>query len=161
MNYRKKDVIVGLILIAFLLGGFYLYKTLKNPKALPTPTPSANMTEIQGLFNYVIPEDLESIELKDVSGSNARGLATRKFEDGLYSHTVLADLPDPETGEFYEGWLTMDTKFISTGKLTVAKGGFLLEFSSTTDYSEYDGVVITKEKLNDGTPEMHILEGSF
>ena len=54
-----------------------------------------------------------------------------------------------------------DFAFISTGPMSVAKGGYLLEFSSAIDYSDYKGVVITLEKVNDKTPETHILEGSF
>lgn len=161
MKSSRKDVIIGLFLIVAIIGGFYLYKNLKIPKALPTPTPSTTKSEIQGLFDYVIPEDLDSIELKDVSGGEGRGIATRKFENNLFTHAVLTDLPDLTSNEFYEGWLTMGDKFISTGKLRIAKGGFLLEFNSATDYSNYNGVVITREKLNDGKPETHVLEGSF
>jgi hypothetical protein len=95
------------------------------------------------------------------------GIATRKQENGTFIHVVLADLPDPEEGSFYEGWLVRgevgdtDFDFISTGKMILAKGGYLLEFESTTDYSDYPGVVITLEEAEDENPETHVLEGIF
>lgn len=161
MGYRRRNFFVWLLLIVMVIGGFYLYKKLKTPKSLSTPTPSAIKSEIEGLFDYVIPEDLDSTELKDVSGGEGRGIATKKFENNLFTHAVLADLPDLASGEFYEGWLVSGEKIISTGKLKIAKGGFLLEFTSKTDYSDYNSVVVTLEKKDDKLPETHILEGSF
>ncbi len=74
---------------------------------------------------------------------------------------VLADLPDPEKGSYYEGWLVKGDSVISTGRMQIAKGGYLLEFNSNTDYSDHSEVVVTKEKTADKNPEEHILEGSF
>jgi len=51
--------------------------------------------------------------------------------------------------------------YISTGRLTLAKGGYMLEFESSRDYSEYSEVVVTLEAVDDKKPEKHILEGSF
>ena len=45
--------------------------------------------------------------------------------------------------------------------MRLAKGGYILEFSSTTDYSDHQQVVITHELVADATPEDHVLEGSF
>ena len=55
----------------------------------------------------------------------------------------------------------MDDSLISTGRLRIAKGGYLLEFQSSTDYSSYDNAVVTLERVADSVPEEHILEGSF
>ena len=73
----------------------------------------------------------------------------------------MADLPDPQAGKFYEGWLVMGEKVVSTGKFMIAKGGYLLEYESSTDYSDYNMVVVTLEQKDDKTPEVHILEGTF
>ncbi len=122
---------------------------------------------IEEAFKFDIPDDVEKAELKATKGDDFRAIATRKYEDGVYSHTVIADLPDPEGGTFYEGWLVRgnpgddDFDVVSTGKMVIAKGGYLLNFESTTDHSEYKNVVITLEKKADSTPEEHILEGSF
>lgn len=161
MNFKTRDVVIGVIVIALVITAGLVYRNLKSEKTLPTPTPSTtNRDEIVKGFNYQIPEDVESIELKDVSGGLGRAIATRKYENGTFIHAVLADLPDLEQG-FYEGWLVLGDKYISTGKLRIAKGGYLLEFESTTDYSAYNKVVITKELKDDQTPETHVLEGSF
>lgn len=160
MKFKTRDVVVGIIVIAVVITAGLLYKNLKSPKVLPSPTTSPLMNELVQGFNYDIPDDVESTNLSDVSGGSAKAIATRKYESGVFTHAVLADLPDLESG-FYEGWLVMGEKFISTGKLRIAKGGYLLEFNSNTDYSDYKKVVITKELKDDKLPETHILEGSF
>ncbi|MDO8340511.1 MAG: hypothetical protein Q7T59_00900 [Candidatus Woesebacteria bacterium] len=161
MKSSRKDIVIGLILIIALVGGVFFYKNLKAPKVLPTSTPSTIKSKIEGLFNYVIPDDLDSIELKDVTGGIYRGIAARKFEKRTFTITVLADLPDLSSNEFYEGWISSSDKFISIGKLRIAKGGFLVDFTSNIDYSSYNKVTVTKEKVNDNKPESLTLEGSF
>jgi len=75
--------------------------------------------------------------------------------------TILAGLPDPKTGYFYQGWIVNGTTYLSLGKLRVAKGGYLVDFRSTTNYSNIKNVVVTLEKVFNNTPETRILEGSF
>jgi len=130
MKSSRKDIVIGFILIIALVGGIFFYKNLKTPKVLPTSTPLTIKSKIEGLFNYVIPDDLDSIELKDVTGGIYRGIAARKFEKRIFTITVLADLPDLSSNEFYEGWVFSGDKFISIGKLRIAKGGFLVDFTS-------------------------------
>lgn len=163
-----RDIVIGVIVIIVIVVGAVLYKKYKteaSPSASPTPQ-STTKEDIQDMFNYQVPEDVESIELKDVSGGSAKAIATRNYENGTFSNTVLADLPDLSSG-FYQGWLVRgsegdsDYKIVSTGKLRVAKGGYLLDFSSSTNYSDYNTVWITKETNFDSTPETHILEASF
>lgn len=155
---NRRDIVIGLIILA-LLGGVIYW--LRRPReSLEIPAPSVE-EEIEETFKLTIPEDVEKATLEDVTGGQASGIATRKFENAIFTHMVLADLPDPEAGTFYEGWLVMGDNVISTGKMRVAKGGYLLEFESTTDYSDYNKVVVTQERVFDNTPEEHVLEGSF
>lgn len=167
MRFKTKDVVVGIIIIAVVVTAALVYRNLKSPKSLPTPTTSPTIKEMVEGFNWEIPDDVESVELTDVSGGDGRAIATRKYVGGSFSHAVLADLADLSGGAFYEGWLVRGSEgdnnfhFISTGKMRIAKGGYLLEFSSPIDYSDYLGVVITKEFKDDKFPETHILEGSF
>lgn len=162
---NRRDIIIGVIVLILVVGAA-LWLRNRNTKDVMAPTVPIQ-EEIERSFNLTIPEDVDKADLKDVSGGNGSGIATRKYENGKFSHMVLADLPDPVAGTFYEGWLVRgkmgddNFAFISTGMLRVAKGGFLLEFNSTTDYSNYMGVVVTLEKVNDKTPETHILEGAF
>ena len=125
------------------------------------------VSELSSQLGVTVPEDVERTSLRDVSGGEASGLATRKHEDGRFTHTILAALPDLQAGTFYEGWLVRgsegDENFsvLSTGKLRVSKGGYLLEFSSDQDLRDHSQVVVTVERIDDGKPETHILEGNF
>src|SRR3989344_8849197 len=149
---NRRDIIIGAVILILVVGAVLWFKG-RGAKEVSTPTPISE-EEIKSRFNLTIPEDVEKAQLKDVSGGNGSGIATRKYEDGRFTHMVLVDLPDPAVGTFYEGWLVRgkmgdaDFAFISTGPMSVAKGGYLLEFSSAIDYSDYKGVVITLEKVN-------------
>jgi hypothetical protein len=161
-NLNKRDIVISVIVLGIV--GLVLYYFFNRPQTstLELPeTPSAIEEELEETFNVTIPENVEKIELRDVSGGTAKGLATRDYSNGQFTLTVLADLPEPKDG-FYQGWLVKDeTTFISANKLTIAKGGYLLDFMSRTDYSDYPKVLITLEKVFDNQPEVHILEGSF
>lgn len=158
----RRDIVIGIVIIA-LLGGFIYFrqKRVDEEEKLKVPQTLSVEDRIEDAFKVEIPEDVDKTELKDAKGGDASAIATRKFENGLFTHTVLADLADPEAGFFYEGWLVKGDEVISTGKLSVAKGGYLLEFRSGRDYSDYSEVVITLEKVADKNPEEHVLEGSF
>ena len=162
---KRKDIVIGLIILAVLAGIIYWFRKPSEELKVPeTPSVEEKMEEF---FNVEIPEDIEKAQLKDVVGGDALGVATRNYEKNTFVHVVLADLPHLEEGSFYEGWLVRgevgndDFDFISTGKMRLGKGGYLLEFDSGTDYSDYQSVVITVEETEDDIPETHILEGSF
>lgn len=162
---RTRDIVIGLIILAVVAGAIVWIRRARTTQE-PLPTPSIE-EKIEKTFNLEIPEDVERADLNDVSGGTGSGIATRKYESGRFTHALLADLPDPVPGTFYEGWLVRGKEgeanfaFISTGRMGVAKGGYLLEFTSSTDYSAYNGVVVTLERVDDKKPEKHILEGSF
>lgn len=163
MKLDKKDITIGLIVLA-VLGGiiFFVYKGKKAPQLGSIPTPTLSPQEkIEESFNVTIPDNIEKADLADVTGGNSTGIATREYTIGVFKHTVLADLPDPENGQFYEGWLASGEESISTGKMRTAKGGYILEYNSSVDYSDWNKVVVTVEKVNDKLPEKHVLEGSF
>lgn len=162
---NRRDIIIGIIVLILVVGAVLWFRNRSSNKVIAPTVPTQE--QIERSFNLTIPEDVDTAELRDVSGGNGSAIATKKFESGRFSHMVLADLPDPVAGTFYEGWLVRgkmgDDNFvyISTGKLRVAKGGYLLEFQSQVDYSDHTMVVVTLEKVNDKTPETHVLEGSF
>ena len=156
---NRRDIVIGLVVLAVIAAIIYLVRRPQEQLELQT-TPSVE-EQLEESFNLQLPDDVDKVELSDVSGGNSSGIATRKNESGVYTHTVLADLPDPEVGKFYEGWLVMADKVVSTGKFMIAKGGYLLEYESSTDYTDYNMVVVTLEQKDDKTPEVHILEGTF
>ena len=93
-----------------------------------------------------IPADVERTELKDVSGGQSFGIATRT--------EILANLPEPPAGTVYQGKLENDQgQFVTLGTLHIAKGGYILEYNSS-NYSGYNKVLVV---LGSQT----ILEGSF
>ena len=159
---KRRDIVIGLIVVALLAGAIYLIRRRSEPTpVIPESTTGETEQKIVDTFRVDIPEDIDKAELKDVTGGTASGIATREFISGVFTHTVLVDLPDPQPGYFYEGWLVKGDKFLSTGKMRIAKGGYLLEYDARVDYSDYDKVVITLEKVFDATPEERILEGTF
>lgn len=156
MNYNKKDVVIGFVIIALIIVASLIYRKINNPnlkvKDSISPTPISFQKEIENKFNIVIPENTNSIELVDISGGNGRGIATKS--------EILADIDDPASGYFYEGWLSKDNNFVSLGKLQVAKGGWLLEYNGS-NYTDYNNVIVSLEKVFDNKIETKILEGSF
>lgn len=102
-----------------------------------------------------------SASLEDVSGGLASGKAFINRSSGL-THTLEADLPALEDGNFYEGWLVnpQTDDFISTGKLvTNTEGYWSLYYTNDDAIVGYDFVVVTLETQDDSTPEDHVLEG--
>ncbi len=165
---NRRDIVIGLLILLSLVGVIYYRQKTKPSEGMRVlETLSSTEEAFEEKFKINIPDDADKTELKDVSGGNATGFASRNFENNTFTHTVLADLPDPQQGKFYEGWLVRgeqgkdDFSQVSTGRMTLAKGGWILNFESKVDYSDYQKVVITEETRLDATPEKHILEGSF
>ena len=164
---KSRDIVIGIVVLLVIGGLLYLRQRNKAGDEMKVPETLSVEESLEDKFKIQIPEDVDKAELKDVSGGSSSAIATRKYENNKFSHSVLADLPDPEQGSFYEGWLVRGEEgednfsVISTVKMSLAKGGYLLEFESNNDYSDYNKVVITLEKVADKLPEKHILEGSF
>lgn len=163
---KRKDVITGVIVLALLAG--FLYYRQKNQKVTPTVSETVSTEKtLEDKFKIEIPEDVDKAELKDVSGGSSSGIVTKDFSDAKFTSSVLVDLPTLNNGEYYQAWLVKgdvgakDYSLIRLGTLKSAKGGYLLDFSGKTDYSDYNKVIVTKEIKLDGTPETTVLEGSF
>jgi hypothetical protein len=164
---NKRDIVIGLVILAALAGIIFWRQRGRKNEEFKVPETLSVEDRIEEQFDIQIPEDAERAELKDVSGGNASAIATRKLENGRFEHNVLADLPEPPTGQFYEGWLVRgregseDLSVLSTGRMEMAKGGWMISFKSSNDLTDHNSVVITVEEKADLTPEKHILEGSF
>jgi hypothetical protein len=156
---KKNDIVIGLVILALLAGALYFFKKPKQKvEDLSLPTTESRLEDS---FKLEIPDDLEKADLRDVSGGNGSGIATRDFSNGRFTHMILADLPELTPGSFYQGWLVKGDDLISTGTLRIAKGGYLLELSTPSDYTTYSKVLVTMEKVTDSKPEITILEGNF
>jgi hypothetical protein len=150
---NRRDIIVGVVVLVGLAGLIYYWRKPPIEDELQVPQTLSVEDEIEGMFNLQIPEDVDRAELSDKTGGDASGIATREQFNGKYTHTVLADLPDPQVGS-YTAELVKDDNVMTTGTLRTAKGGYLLEFQSEEDLSEYNTVRV---KLG----EEVVLEGSF
>ncbi|KKQ74036.1 MAG: hypothetical protein US96_C0043G0007 [Candidatus Woesebacteria bacterium GW2011_GWB1_38_5b] len=165
---ERKDIVIGIVIVAILALVIYWLRRPETPQitVLPSPTPSIEQS-IESVFNVDIPEGLEKAELKPVGDVIGTALATRVFENSKFTFSVLADLPDPINGEYYNVWISQgapddqSVKLTSLGKMRVAKGGWMLEYQSNTNYPDYNSVVVTQESVSDSKPETRILGGSF
>lgn len=160
---KTRDIVTGLIVLVVLIAGVLLIRNARNKSltTVPSPTPSIEQKVTQKFGNLTIPANADKADLLDVSGGPGMGEAVRTFENGKFTLTILADLPAPTKGYFYQGWMSNGTGILSLGQLRIAKGGYLVDFTSTKDYSSYSKVIVTLEKTLNNTPETHILEGSF
>lgn len=154
MNFNRKDVIIGFVIILVVLLGSYFYRKTRLPKNIPTPMPVSVsfQKDFEEDFKLDIPDDANTVELKDVSGGSSRGIATE--------NEILVDADSPKEGYFYEAWLVKDGTTVSIGKLFEAKGGWILEYDKSMSL-DVDKVIVSEEKYQDSTLEKKILEGSF
>ncbi len=149
--------------------GYFLFRQSRQPDEVSVDTADTaaeqKAQELLDSFNKEVPENASRVTLKDVSGGDSAGVATvsEAVEDEAREYSVLAALPEPESGEFYEAYLVSDEaeNQILLGRLQQAKGGWMVETSSGVDLGEEAKIQVTREKVNDQTPEEPVLEGSF
>lgn len=148
--------------------GFFLYRRSRQESVEPTALGEGvaieeKASELLNKMNFEVPEGADRANLGDVSGGDGTGVATESYEEGRFTHSMIAALPDPEAGMFYEGWLVREDPFdlVYTGKFEMAKGGWMLDYTSEVDLSDHNQVVVTLEAVDDQKPEKHILEGKF
>lgn len=164
---KARDIVIGLVIVAFIGGAIFLSQKKESEEIIEAPESSSTEERLEERFNVEIPENVDKTELKDVTGGTSSAIAIRKFENGKFSLTILADLLDPQGVMFYQGWLEKGDKdgenysLVSAGKMTLAKGGWMLNFESNSDYSDYNKITVSLEKVSDSNLEEPILEGSF
>ncbi|SRR5258708_7551801 len=165
---KRRDTLIGLaVAIVIILVVIFLVR--RHQEAInsvvvssPIPTPvSVYQQQLKDNFGIVVPDTAVKADLKDVSGGSQMGLATLDKQNGQNVYTILANLDDPATGYFYQAWLVNGNNVISLGQLNIEKGGWLVNYSTLKDLSDHKNVWVTLERVNDNTPEKHILEGSF
>jgi len=168
-SYMKtRDVVTGLIVLVLLVSGVLVYKNIQKNKNSKLPTPTPDFQQVESKFpSLKVPENADKASLNSVETATGMGEAFKTYENGKFDLTVIANLETPMGGYFYQAWLVKgnpgDTNFsyVSIGKLTFSKGGYIVNFTANKDYSDYKKVVVTTEKSIDKTPEQHVLEGSF
>lgn len=159
---KTRDVVIGFVILVVLIAGALVIRNARNAKTTNVPLPTPNFKQIESKFpSLTVPANADRINLNSVNGATGMGESFRTYSNDRFSLTIMADLSAPKAGYFYQGWIANAKSFVSLGKLSLAKGGYLSEFGANKDYSDYKKVVVTLEKVYDATPETHVLEGSF
>lgn len=155
---NRRDIVIGIVVVVLIFAAVYFFnKNQSQTEEMVVPDTLSVEDQIEDKFNIDIPEDVDRAELKDVSGGSSSALVTRSDEGEV---TVLADLPDLSSGEYYEAWTVQGDQTVSLGTLRLAKGGYMLE-TEVSDTFENATVVVSREKQNDTQIEEKVLEGSF
>lgn len=163
---QRRDLIIGatvLIVIAIIV--FFIQRRRQEVITTPTPLPTTSVEQteqnIEDKFKVDIPQNVDKADLKDIKGTGFSGIATREFKNGVFDMTILADLPDPDSGRFYQVWVRKNNETKLLGTMRVAKGGFLLDISSREDLTSFNEVVVSEESKSDNQIENTVLQGSF
>lgn len=116
-------------------------------------------------------EKIKSVEymykgdLSPVDGGNGSGAAMATFENDEYlMRAEINNIPDPEEGFFYEGWVVRPEpfNFISTGELKKEGDTWVNDYMSETDFTDHFRYVLTIEPDdNDPAPADHVVEGDM
>lgn len=168
-SYMKtRDVAIGFIVLIALIAGVLVIKNSQKGKTATLPSPTPNFGVVENKFpSLKVPANADRASLNDISGDGGMGEAFRTFQNGQFSLTVMANLPDPKSGTYYQAWMVrgnpgdVNFSYASLGRLGIAKGGYLVDFISSKDYSDYKAIVVSVQTTTSVTPQTHLLEGSF
>ncbi len=102
--------------------------------------------------------------LADVTAGGSFGLAHATFANGQYLlFAKMGNLPEPQNGFFYEGWIVRrgeTLSVMSVGRAQRVGDQYVNAFRSKTDLSNHDFFVLTLEPSdNNPVPAEPILEG--
>jgi hypothetical protein len=143
---KGRDVVIGFVFLVLLVAGVLWVLRAKNVKISSLPLPTPNIAQqVKNAFPN-IPDGIERANLKDVTGGNSLGVATRT--------EVVANLPDLPSGKYYQVLLENSSgKDVNLGAMRISKSGYILEYNSAS-FSGYNKVIVIMGST-------HILEGSF
>ena len=166
---NKRDIIIGLVILSALtVAVFWKQKDKDVDEQLIVPQTLSIEDKIEEAFNIELPKDIDRAELRDVTGRSASAIAVREIKDDQFKYSVLADLPESPEGQTYQSWIRRggqegdeNYSLVSTGVMRIAKGGWMVNFSSPIDYFDHDRVIISLEKVVDNQMEEQVLEGFF
>jgi hypothetical protein len=170
-------IIIGLLIVAMLvLVGCGPKATVNPPSEIPKMTDNEKMVESVMQDEMMVEVDSTMFDgteeythaglLSPVDGSSSSGLAEALFMEGKYMlRAEMANLPDPDGTDFYEGWIVRKgLKFdvISTGKLEKVDDNYLNFYVSKQNLIDHSFYVLTLES-DDGNPApaAHVLEGTL
>ncbi|MDQ6984941.1 MAG: anti-sigma factor [Candidatus Dojkabacteria bacterium] len=137
----------------------------KTEEILPSDETELITYEYSGALRDVTADWVSQLRGIDTKGL-ANGSAQMTFQNGtFYLSALIANLPDPQEDDFYEGWLVRNEPFdfISTGILVKEEDGVYTNvFESDQDLTTYTQYVLTIEPNDsDPAPAGHVVEGEL
>jgi hypothetical protein len=153
------------VVIVLILLGLWLWRRTQAEPTAPTNEDTvleSRVNEFLDNAGFSLPEDIDRANLDGTLEGDSTGVATRSQIDDATEYTVLASLPDLISG-WYQAWLTTEDGQdpVSLGQLIIAKGGYVVETTTQTDWSQRGRVIVTHEETLDDQPETTILEGLY
>ncbi len=148
-----------------VLSGNVLSIPLNNPIVLDAS--SEQEADIaQDTTEVTIAEDALETTLSAIGDTHGSGVATSEWSGTAFRHVIVATLPDPPQGYFYEGWLIRSRPFdfLSTGHLIQHADDlkWYLVWESSEDRRDFRKIIVTLEPDDkDPAPNIHVLEGLY
>lgn len=106
-------------------------------------------TEMQYQFLSELKNVVGGKKIKGVVFDGASGNVKASYlESGYFMVASFDNLPDPEDGYFYEGWLVRegeDPDIVSAGRVGKADGAYTNVYTSLDDMTDHDLFVLTLE----------------
>ena len=159
MRSRSLMLGVSVVLLSVSLVGCRRQATVETPSASDQQTQDETnrfLTQ-QGV---TLPAGAQRAYLS--GGESNRGVATREATAKGYDYAIVTSLPQIKTG-FYQAFIKDGNgAYISLGKLTSGKGGYIGEASlNQTDLANYNIVEVSQETTKVTAPTNVVMAGTF
>lgn len=176
---RTTSLIISFIFLIFI-GVIYFVVNIssqspKMPTSPATSPPAHTLLSPQAedkrpplpVITTLPHESAESMLLRG-AGGEAEAIVRRRNEkeSGFIIEVTAMKMPILTENTSYAAWMykknNPEEKPVLIGTLEKdTQGAYHVIFSSYTDFSSYNDIMVTNERVNDDTPETHILIGSF
>lgn len=145
---KLRDIVIAVLVFSFIgltLYGIYKVRTEEDtPLIEDTPKVLPSEDEFEENFNFQLPDETDRFELESANDEDASGIVAMGLIDGVFNLTMLADLPQLDTGS-YDAYLSDGESEILLGEVELKKGGYILEFNSSEDLLGSKQLVIKKD----------------
>lgn len=153
-------------IVSLLGGGMYLYM-LKQGQNTPQHNTSTSQSTIPSDTSSNTNNSIQDIDLVALSPFTGTANASRMIQDGKFTLTINLSTSPATEGKYYEGWInnnSLDPSYISVGRLEKTGDQYVLNYTSTSNYTNYNTVYITEQSesaSSDIRLGAHMFQGSF
>lgn len=155
----KDRIALTIWILMFLSTSFFVYDSFFQVKEQKTLKKIEEPFLAQSLENSLA----EKTYIFDPGTDQGFGVAKRVYIDGIFMHTISANLPPLSGGETYQTWLVSgDNTHVQTGKMTFLDGEYFVFFQSADDLTGNPRIFVSREKGGTPiTPSTIVLEGFY